>query len=85
MSKNVKTFFFVFGAVVAGIVIHSYLTKKTIPQILAGFPVVGNQLIGASGSALFYGPGMDPQTGAYLGPNAKEGTVGFSTQPVGQS
>ena len=85
MTKGTKTFFMVFGAVVAGIVIYAYLTKKTIPQILAGIPVVGNQLIGPGGPALFYGPEMDPATGAYLPPGAQPGTVAFSTQPPGVS
>lgn len=54
-------------AVFVGIVIYRKLTTKG--PVKAG-----------TGNDLFNGPDVDPVTGAYLPPAAKEGTVEFSAQ-----
>lgn len=73
-----KTFLWTFAIVAGGIWLYTKLTGKA--------PITGSITLGtltiSSPQAQFYGPDVDPITGAYLAPNATPGTVNFPSQGV---
>jgi hypothetical protein len=75
----VKIFFWTMVAVVAGIFVYTQVTKKKLP-FSRNNPAPGTTYKDALGNTLFAGPDVDTQTGAYLPPDAKAGTVEFSAQ-----
>ena len=74
-----KIFFWTMLAVVAGIFVYTQVTKKKLPLSRKN-PAPGTTYKDALGNTLFAGPDIDTQTGAYLEPNAKPGTVEFPAQ-----
>lgn len=80
-----KTFWWTFGAVLVGIFLYSrYKMGKTGPNpTVTGTVTFGDMTIKPSTDSVFYGPFLDPVTGAYLGPGAQPGTSSFPVQPVG--
>jgi len=74
-----KIFFWTMLAVVAGIFLYSQVTKKKLPLSRKN-PASGTTYKDALGNTMFAGPDVDTQTGAYLPPDAKAGTVEFAAQ-----
>jgi hypothetical protein len=73
MSSNQKAFVWTFLAVVAGIYLYSrYKSKKPDPT---GTVTIGEMTIKSKIEGPFYGPAIDPLTGAYLPPGNQAGTV----------
>lgn len=73
-----KSFVWTMLAVAVGILVYAQLTGRKI--------VVGPLAIGPLGTvpaeqaSVYYGPEIDPITGAWTGPGAKAGTVQFNAQ-----
>jgi hypothetical protein len=71
-----KTFLWTFALVAGGIWLYTKLTGKQ--------PITGKITFGAltisTPQANFYGPDVDPITGAYLAPGAAPGTTNFTEQ-----
>lgn len=74
-----RTFWLTFGAVLVGIWLYSRY-KKT--GTITGVLTLGSLSIKPTEGNTFYGPDVDPVTGAYLGPGAQPGTSSFPSQPV---
>lgn len=86
MTKNTKAFLWTFAAVLVGIWIYGKwsVAKKTGGTLTFGPLKITPAATNVTESGPFVGPDIDPQTGAYLGPGAKPGTVGFSSEGVSQ-
>lgn len=72
-----KTFVWTFLAVVVGIFAWSKLAARKLPATKGagnGAPV---------DTGMFFGPNIDPLTGAYLEPGATPGTVAYNQAPIG--
>jgi hypothetical protein len=82
MTKGHKAFVWTFLAVVGGIWLWSKWTRaKATGGTIAFGPIsITPAPASPSEAGVFYGPDTDPQTGAYLPPGAKPGTVSFSSQ-----
>jgi hypothetical protein len=65
-----KAFGFTLVAVLVGIWVWSKLSKPASARVSGSSSTTDNSLP-------FQGPEIDPQTGAYLPPDAKSGTVSF--------
>lgn len=74
MRSFLVTAVLVFG----GIWLWARLTGKTA----AAKPNTTSTVVPVD-SGVFFGPEIDPKTGAYLPPGATVGSVGYQTQPVG--
>ena len=75
-----KTFFWTAVAVFGGIFLYMKLTGR---KLTGGAAVMVNKLgnlTNVDADAVFYGPAIDPITGAYLNKGALPGTVEFNAQ-----
>lgn len=73
-----KTVLWTFVAVVGGIWLYMKLTGR---KVIGGSVAFGSLSITPADTAgAFYGPDIDPVTGAYLNVGAKPGTVEFAAQ-----
>lgn len=80
-----KSFWWTFGAVLVGIWLYNrYKMAKVQPGgTVTGTITYGDLTVKPATDGVFYGPYLDPVTGAYLGPGAQPGTSSYPTQPIG--
>ncbi len=80
-----NTFVWTFVAVLAGIWLYNrYKAAKLAPNPnVTGTISYGDLTVKPAEGAVFYGPFLDPVTGAYLGPGAQPGTSSYPVQPIG--
>ncbi len=73
-----RYFFWTFVAVLAGI----FAWSRLAPKLNAPKNTRPNNTVPVD-TGYFFGPNVDPATGAYLEPGATGGTIGYPNAPIG--